>query len=285
MSFAAMSCELELRTLQGGVITLEVSMETTLGELKTMILEKHTRAEDVVERKLLRVELLLNSSIIEMDDAQTLGAAGLLEAEAPTTVIYRRNEAEASTKDDVHALGFFHLNTPSTCTTISRSAFDSCQNLVSVTITGSVTHIGDCAFSRCTSLASVTLGESVTHIGMWAFKGCTSLASVTLGESVTHIGISAFRGCAALASVTLGESVTHIGDCAFSHCTSLASVTLGESVAHIGVCAFGGCTSLASVPSIQEGTFHGCISLASFIVGDSATRIENTADHSQKVRG
>ena len=41
VSFAAMSSELELRTLHGGVITLEVMMETTLGELKTMLLEKH----------------------------------------------------------------------------------------------------------------------------------------------------------------------------------------------------------------------------------------------------
>ena len=119
MSFAAMSCELEFKTLRGGVIILEAMMETTLGELKTMILEKHTRAEDAVERKLLRVELLRNSSIMEMDDAQTLGAVGLLEAEAPTTVIYKRNEAEASTKADVYALGFFHLNIPSNCTTIS----------------------------------------------------------------------------------------------------------------------------------------------------------------------
>ena len=87
-------------------------METTLGELKTMLCEKHPKAEDAVDRKLLRVELHRNGSIIEMDDAQTLGATGLLDAQAPT-VIYKRNEVEASTKRDVHALGFFHLNIPS----------------------------------------------------------------------------------------------------------------------------------------------------------------------------
>ena len=107
VSFAAMSCELEFKTLHGGVITLETMMETTLGELKTMLLDRHPRAEDPIERKLLRVELLQDCSIMEMEDAQTLGATGLLEAEAPTTVIYKRNEAEASKKRDVHALGFF----------------------------------------------------------------------------------------------------------------------------------------------------------------------------------
>ena len=72
-------------------------METTLGELKTMLLEKHPRAEDPTERKLLRVELLRNNSIMEID-AQTVGEAGLLEAEAITTAIYNRNEVEATKK-------------------------------------------------------------------------------------------------------------------------------------------------------------------------------------------
>ena len=166
MSFVAMSCELEVKTLHGGVITLEVMMETTIGKLKTMLLDKHTRADDPIERKLLRVELLRNSSIMEMDDAQTLGAAGLLEAGATTTVIYKRNEVEASTKRDVHALGFFgyfHLNISSNCTSISSYAFDCCQNLVSVTIAESVTRIGANAFAGCTSLANITLPESVTQ--------------------------------------------------------------------------------------------------------------------------
>ena len=125
MSFAAMSSELEFRTLHGGKITLEVMKETTIGELKTMLLEKHTGWEDPTERKLLRVELLRYSSVMEMEDAQTLGATGLFEAEAPTTVIYKRNEAEASTRQDdvdVDALGFFHLNLPSNCT----SNFQEC---------------------------------------------------------------------------------------------------------------------------------------------------------------
>ena len=227
-----MSSELEFRTLDGSVITLEVMMETTIGELKTMLLEKHPRAEDPTERKLLRVELLLSSSIMEMEDAQTLGETGLLEAEAPRTVIYKRNEAEASTKDDVHALGFFHLNIPSNCTDISSSAFNACENLVSVTIAEPVTHIGEYAFLRCTSLANVTLGESVIHIGGFAFEDCTSLANITLGESVTHIDDFAFVGCTSLAHITLGESVTHIGDFAFLDCTSLVSITLAESVTH-----------------------------------------------------
>ena len=278
-----MSFELKFNMLQGGVLTLDVPMTATFRELKSMLVEKHQRAEDPIESKLLRVELLRNSSIMEMEDAQTLGATGLLEAEEPTTVIYKRNEAEASTKDDVHALGFFHLNIPSYCKTICDGAFRECQNLVSVTITESVTHIGDFAFSHCTSLASITLGESVTDVGSFAFRGCTSLASISLGESVTHIANYAFEGCTSLASITLGESVTLIGHGAFDGCTSLASITLGESVTHIGNCAFRDCTSLASitlgesVTHIENYAFQDCTSLASITLGESVTHIGDYA--------
>ncbi len=39
---------------------------------------------------------------MEMDDAETVGAAGLLQAEEIATAIYKRNEVEAATKKDIH---------------------------------------------------------------------------------------------------------------------------------------------------------------------------------------
>ena len=240
-----MSREVVFNTLHGDVITLEVLMGTTVGELKAMLVEKHKiKIEDPIERKILKVELLQNGSIIEVDDGQTLGAVGLLEANKAmtATVIYKRNNVEAETKDGLHRLGFFHLNIPSDCTKVCKRAFQECIDLVSVTITQSVTRIGEYAFQGCTSLASITLGESVKHIGTYAFKGCTSLTSVTLGESVTLIGAGAFEECTSLASITLGESVTHIDNQAFKSCTSLASITLGKFVTDIGGYAFAGCS-------------------------------------------
>ena len=70
-----MSCEVKLNTLQGGVITLDISMTAT-------------------------VELLRDGSII--DDAATLDAAGFFCAESLVTVACTRNEVEAATKDDIH---------------------------------------------------------------------------------------------------------------------------------------------------------------------------------------
>ena len=62
-------------------------MTATVRELKAMLLEKHP-CEDPIERKVLKVELLRDSSII--DDAETLDAAGLLGAESLVTVTYTR---------------------------------------------------------------------------------------------------------------------------------------------------------------------------------------------------
>ena len=297
----AMSCEVKLNTLQGSVITLDILMTATVLELKSMLLEKHP-CQDPIERKVLKVELLRDSSII--DDAESLDEAGLVGAESLVTVTYTRNEVEAATKNDIRTQGCFGVKIPCNLTKISQSAFQNspqlvlltipesvthigsnafhgCTSLASITLGGSVTYIGSNTFSGCTSLASITLGGSVTYIGSSAFRGCTSLASITLGEYVTHIGDYAFYGCTSLASIALGESVTQIGECAFSECSSLASITLGESVTQIGECAFSECSSLASitlgesVTHIGDCTFYGCTSLASIILGESVTHILN----------
>ena len=272
----AMSREIELNTLQGSVITLDVPITATVRELKMMLLENHP-CQDPIERKVFKVELLHSSSII--DDAETLNSGMFLGAESPVTVTYTRNEVEAAEQDDIRTEGYVGVKIPSNVTNISNAAFKDLHELVLVTIPESVTHIGECAFQHCDSLASITLGESVADIGEGAFAGCTSLASITLGESVTNIGDEALAGCTSLASITLDESVTHIGECAFQHCDSLASITLGESVADIGEGAFAGCTSLASitlgesVTNIGDEAFAGCTSLASITLGESVTHI------------
>ena len=96
-----------------------------LEEWALMVLLKE--AKDRIECKILRVELLQDCSIMEMDDAQELGIAGLLEAEAIPIVIYNRNEVEAATQADVQTRGLFHLNIPPNLKTISGFAFQECK--------------------------------------------------------------------------------------------------------------------------------------------------------------
>ena len=107
----AMTCEVKLNTLQGSVITLDILMTATVRELKSMLLEKHP-CQDPTERKVLKVELLRDSSII--DDAESLDEAGLVGAESLVTVTYTRNEVEAATKNDIRTQGYFGWRSPAT---------------------------------------------------------------------------------------------------------------------------------------------------------------------------
>ena len=106
---AAMSRKIKLGTLQGSVITLDVPMTATVRELKMMFLLKHP-CQDPLERKVLKVELLRDNSII--DNAESLDEAGLVGAEPPVTVAYARNEVEAVEQDDIHAQGYFGVKIP-----------------------------------------------------------------------------------------------------------------------------------------------------------------------------
>ena len=81
---------------------------------------------------------------------------------------------------------------PSGVTEIKEKAFEYCENITGVGITGSITEIGGHAFYNCKSLVSVGIPNSMTSIGDGAFYGCGSLTSVTIPGSVTSIGDHAF---------------------------------------------------------------------------------------------
>ena len=112
---------------------------------------------------------------------------------------------------------------------IGKGAFDSSDNLTSVTIPSGVTTIGDGAFLFCRRLQSVTIPSSVTTIQKKAFYGCDSLTSVTIPSNVTTIGRNAFGGCDALTSVTIPDSVTVIGERAFWLCNKLKIIRIGRA--------------------------------------------------------
>ena len=168
-------------------------------------------------------------------------------------------------------------------TSIGRYAFESCDNLTSVTIPDSVTSIEKDAFEYCKSLSNVTIPKSVTSIGSYAFRGCNSLTSITISDGVTSIGRSTFGNCKNLTSVTIPDSVISIGDTAFSYCESLTSVTIPDSVTSIGTGTFGGCKRLTSVTipdnvtSIGETAFFFCESLISVSIPDGVTSIGQSA--------
>jgi len=136
---------------------------------------------------------------------------------------------------------------PSSLTTISDWAFDSCEELTSIVIPEGVKSIGYRAFYYCTSLTSVVIPASVTDIAGGAFEYCESLTSIVLPNSVTRINERTFVGCISLSSVLMGSNVDRIDNHAFWACSSLTSFVVPDSVTVIGVNAFQNGHKLASV--------------------------------------
>ena len=199
--------------------------------------------------------------------------------------------------------------------TICFSAFNNCENLISVTIPESVSYIEYGAFYNCTGLEKVywnaksvadfdssstifcntgtssegiefVFGDTVETIPAYLcydYPHSNKIISVSMGKNVTSIGESAFFSCDNLTSVTIGNGVTSIGDEAFCDCDSLESVTIGNGVTKIGDDAFYGCTSLTSitipdsVTKIGDYAFGSCSSLTSITIPDSVTKIGDYA--------
>ena len=163
---------------------------------------------------------------------------------------------------------------PYSVTSVATSAFNTKDNITSVTLPETVTTIENSAFCYCTGLISVNIPEAVTEIGSFAFSGCTALQSVTLPSSLGTIPSGLFRDCTALTTVTIPGSVTTIKQWAFQGCVGMSSITLPESLTMIEIEAFGGCTGLktitlpASVSSINQ-SFYGCTAMTEILVDES----------------
>ena len=93
-----------------------------------------------------------------------------------------------------------NIRIPDSVTSIDASFFYG-QNLTGVTIGKNVTIIDDHAFIWCNNLETVVLSDSVTHIGNGTFDGCDNLTSITIGKGVTTIEEYAFASCDNLETV------------------------------------------------------------------------------------
>lgn len=122
----------------------------------------------------------------------------------------------------VDSMSNYHEYTPNHITTApwgSRSNF-----ITAVNIEKGIISIGDCAFLGCRNLMSASISDSVSIIGALAFAYCDSLAFVSIPNSVQHIGNSAFHGCKSLMSIIIPDSVLNIGTFAFADCCGLTEI-------------------------------------------------------------
>ncbi len=126
-------------------------------------------------------------------------------------------------------------------TGIGDEAFRNCNDLTSITIPDSVTHISKSAFSNC--LAVIQTENGVSYVDKWVIGCDTSSASVVLRDNTVGIANFAFENCGELTSVTIGNHVRTIGENAFQGCSRLTDVTIPASITSIGKNAFSGCTT------------------------------------------
>ena len=163
-------------------------------------------------------------------------------------------------------------------TTIDDFAFNYFENLASVSIPASITHIGVSAFDNCTSLKNINVDENNLYYkstdGILYSKSGENLHTYPAGRTadrfiipseVTEIANSAFWGCQHLRKIDFNEdsSLECIGDSAFAGCLTL-------NVIHIEKCS--------NISSIGNDAFKGTKLNSIEFSCDSAPAIPENAD-------
>ena len=100
---------------------------------------------------------------------------------------------------------------------------DDADRIEHVVIGDGITKIGAQAFESCSNLKTVSIPGSVKRIGSFAFYEC-GMESVTIPDGVTHIESFAFSGCQFLKTVTLPRSIEYLGELSFGYCPRLETV-------------------------------------------------------------
>ena len=167
---------------------------------------------------------------------------------------------------------------------IAAEAFYECPDLISVSVAGSIIHIGERAFAYCPNLTSVVIPDSIAKLCDHAFDGCANLSYITLPRHLPEIGSACFAGCGSLTSFPLPASLKSIGEYAFYKCGSLASpMMIPEGVQTIPEYAFFCCKSIPrvsipnSVTTIEWGAFQGCSSLEDLYLPEGIRFIDSDA--------
>ena len=133
-------------------------------------------------------------------------------------------------------------------TEIGQSAFENCEDLVSIVIPETVTSIDMYAFSRCTNLTSITISKSINSVGVSAFDQTQWYENQSDGLIYVGNALYSYKGeMPENTSIEIRENTVSISSNAFNGYRELVSVTIPESVVEIGWNAFGGCTNLTSI--------------------------------------
>lgn len=159
-------------------------------------------------------------------------------------------------------------------------------SLETATFRGTIRQVGRSAFDSCTNLLSISLGGAPKTIGNQAFQGCRRLEGAIDLSQCTSIGSYAFAACSAWGFGDMQlPSITNIDVCAFKDCHGISSVVLPSSLVGLGVGAFQNCRGLWNAYidgtdlSLSVNTFQSCTNLQRVVFGDGVTSVSSTGDY------
>jgi len=176
---------------------------------------------------------------------------------------------------------------PAWVTSVGTSAFESCSNLLKVTVRGPRNNdlvIGENAFAGCERLLEVAFeggsgsGGGAITIGNSAFHGSAEMEKLTVGQNViiASIGESAFAKSPVLSDLDIHETavISTIGARAFENCISIKEYVVHASTTSIGDYAFMGCSYLETVEFAPNGgqidfgvgVFQDCVRLTTIVL-------------------
>ncbi len=192
---------------------------------------------------------------------------------------------------------------PPSVTSIRTSAFEYCNNLISIKIPASINSISNYAFCRCNNLTNLVVDtenieydsrencnaiihtssntliagckntaipSSISSINTWAFGGCNNLISIKIPSSVTSIGVGIVSFCNNLASIIVQSQNTEYDS--RENCNAIIHTSSNTLIA--------GCKNTiipSSVTSIDKEAFCGCSDLTNIKIPSLVTTIGTSA--------
>lgn len=130
--------------------------------------------------------------------------------------------------------------------TIGYRAFESCNNLIDITIPDSVVKIEYNPFQDTPWFNKKHEENLLVIVNSILIDGKICNGDVVIPENVTQIGDGAFSG-SNINSITIPDSVISIGDCAFGYCNNLLSVIIPKNVQVCNTDTFYYCENLNEI--------------------------------------
>ncbi|KAK8870819.1 hypothetical protein M9Y10_008717 [Tritrichomonas musculus] len=135
-------------------------------------------------------KLSIPAKVSNIEDGFCSGAKNLFHVEVSSqnkNFVSINNEFLVRQGDDTQKVLLFarrnieNASIPNIVSKIGQYSFDFCQNLKSVTFTGSnVTELCNFAFNECSNLEEIALPSSIVQIGERCFNACKKLKTITI---------------------------------------------------------------------------------------------------------